>query len=137
MLNRLLEDASKPGKGQREKSGTKPPDSTRRSSTAREVGEGVGAMTGAGERETLVQTGRSRLERAGLTPGVTDLFFSHGAKASICQQFPGCVVDLARYQVWRNRNKGQSSKKPKPKRKGCRCCCGRFEFFLKVPGHGK
>jgi hypothetical protein len=57
MLNRLLEDTSKPGKGQREKSGTKPPDSTRRSSTAREVGEGVGAMTGAGERETLVQIG--------------------------------------------------------------------------------
>ena len=88
MLNRLLEDASKPGKGQRETSGTKPPDSTRRSSTAREVGEGVGAMTGGGERETLVQTGRSRLEQAGLTPGVTDLFFSHGAKGAFASGFP-------------------------------------------------
>ena len=110
MLNRLLEDASKPGKGQREKSGTKPPDSTRRSSTAREVGEGVGAMTGAGERETLVQTGRSRLERAGLTPGVTDLFFFSRCKGSICQQFPGCVVDLARYQVWRTETKDRAVK---------------------------
>ena len=89
MLNRLLEDTSKPGKGQREKSGTKPPDSTRRSSTAREVGEGVGAMTGAGG------TGNPRANRGG--PGWSGLgwpqvwlicFFSHGAKGAFASSFP-------------------------------------------------
>ena len=55
MLDRLLEDMTKPGKEQGDKSGTRPPDSTRRSSTEREVGEAVTALTSAGEREALVQ----------------------------------------------------------------------------------
>ena len=48
MLDQLL---NTPKKGQGEKSGTRPPDSTRRSSMEREVGEGVKALTGAGEKE--------------------------------------------------------------------------------------
>ena len=54
MLDQLLEDMSNmntPKKGQGEKSGTRPPDSTRRSSMEKEVGEGVKALTGAGEKE--------------------------------------------------------------------------------------
>ena len=55
MLDQLLEDMKTPGKEQGDKSGTRQPDSTRRSSTEREVGEGVTALTSAGEREALVQ----------------------------------------------------------------------------------
>ena len=55
MLDRLLEDMKTPGKEQGDKSGTRPPDSTRRSSTEREVGEGVKALRSAGEKEALVQ----------------------------------------------------------------------------------
>ena len=51
MLDRLLDEMNTPGRGQGEKSGTRPPDSTRRSSMEREVGEGVKALTGAGEKE--------------------------------------------------------------------------------------
>ena len=51
MLDRILDEMNTAGKGQGEKSGTRPPDSTRRSSMEREVGEGVRALTGAGEKE--------------------------------------------------------------------------------------
>ena len=54
MLDRLLDDMKTPGKEQGEKSGTRSPDSTRRSLTEREVGEGVKALTSAGENKALV-----------------------------------------------------------------------------------
>ena len=50
MLDRLLDEMKTPGQEQGEKSGTRSPDSTRRSSIEREVGEGVKALTGAGEK---------------------------------------------------------------------------------------
>ena len=52
MLDRLLEDMLPQKKEQREKSGTRSPDSTRRSSMEKEGGEGVKALTGAGEKKT-------------------------------------------------------------------------------------
>ena len=70
MLDRLLEDVKTPRKEQGDKSGTRPPDSTRRSSTEREVGEGATALTSAGEREALCKSWRSKLERAKKRPRI-------------------------------------------------------------------
>eukprot|EP00435_Cladocopium_sp_Y103_P046673 s2633_g13.t1 len=51
MLDRLTAETKKLGQDLGEKSRTRPPDSTRRSSTEREAGEGVKALAGAGAQE--------------------------------------------------------------------------------------
>ena len=60
MLDRLLEEMSTPGQEHREKTGTRSSDSTRRSLMGKGVGESGMALTGAGDRGTLVQVAAVR-----------------------------------------------------------------------------
>ena len=95
MLDQLLEDMKTPGKEQGDKSGTRQPDSTRRSSTEREVGEGATALTSAGEREALCKSWRSKLERAKKRPRIQ----RHWKKSrDQCRCHLKNLLDLKRYE---------------------------------------
>ena len=93
MLDRLLEDMKTPGKEQGEKSGTRSPDSTRRSSIEREVGEGVKALRV--KKEPRNQLRLYRLERVRKKPRNRLLWKKSQDQ---CHCHPNNLLDLKWYK---------------------------------------